>query len=66
MLQAQRPILVPLREPEPVEFMRILRTLVTANNELSRTRSDGCGRPGTYFIGVAKLSSCPSGSRRWK
>lgn len=43
MLRAQERMLDPLPQPERVEFMRMLRTLVTANNELSRAPSE----PGT-------------------
>ncbi len=41
MLRAQARMLQPLPEPERAEFMRMLQTLVTANNELSRAPSDG-------------------------
>jgi DNA-binding MarR family transcriptional regulator len=37
--RAQARILAPLPAAEQVEFMRMLRTLVTANNELSRAPS---------------------------
>ena len=40
LLQAQERILAPLPKRERSEFMRMLRTLVTANNELSRAPSD--------------------------
>lgn len=40
MLKAQERILAPLRKAERVEFMRMLRVLVEANNELSRAPSD--------------------------
>ena len=40
MLQAQQRILEPLPPPERIEFMRMLRALVTANNSLSRAPSD--------------------------
>jgi MarR family transcriptional regulator, lower aerobic nicotinate degradation pathway regulator len=36
MLRAQERILAPLPKTERAEFMRMLRTLVTANNEMSR------------------------------
>ena len=36
MLQAQERMLDPLTKPERAEFMRMLRILVVANNELSR------------------------------
>jgi DNA-binding MarR family transcriptional regulator len=36
MLRAQQRMLAPLPKAERSEFMRMLRTLVTANNELSR------------------------------
>lgn len=39
MLRAQARMLAPLAEPERAEFMRMLRTLVQANNELSRAPS---------------------------
>lgn len=39
MLRAQARILEPLPEPERQEFMRMLRVLVEANNELSRAPS---------------------------
>jgi DNA-binding MarR family transcriptional regulator len=37
---AQQRMLEPLSRPERAEFMRMLRVLVTANNELSRAPSD--------------------------
>lgn len=40
MQRAQQRMLAPLPEAERAEFMRMLRTLVTANNELSRAPSD--------------------------
>jgi DNA-binding MarR family transcriptional regulator len=40
MLKAQERILAPLPEAERSEFMRMLRALVTANNELSRAPSE--------------------------
>lgn len=40
MQRAQQRMLAPLPEAERGEFMRMLRTLVTANNELSRAPSD--------------------------
>jgi DNA-binding MarR family transcriptional regulator len=40
MLKAQERILAPLPEAERAEFMRMLRALVTANNELSRAPSE--------------------------
>ena len=40
MLKAQKRILAPLPEAERREFMRMLRALVTANNELSRAPSE--------------------------
>jgi len=40
MLRAQERMLEPLPKRERVEFMRMLRTLVTANNELSRAPSE--------------------------
>ena len=40
ILRAQEQMLEPLPAPERAEFMRMLRTLVTANNELSRAPSD--------------------------
>jgi len=40
MLRAQERMLEPLPTRERAEFMRMLRTLVTANNELSRAPSD--------------------------
>ncbi len=40
MQRAQLRMLAPLPEGERAEFMRMLRTLVTANNELSRAPSD--------------------------
>ena len=40
MLQAQERILAPLPRAERAEFMRMLRALVTANNELSRAPSE--------------------------
>ena len=39
MLKAQERILAPLPKAERAEFMRMLRALVTANNELSRAPS---------------------------
>jgi len=41
MQRAQERILEPLHKAERKEFMRMVRTLVTANNELSRAPSDG-------------------------
>jgi DNA-binding MarR family transcriptional regulator len=41
MQRAQERILEPLPKAERKEFMRMVRTLVTANNELSRAPSDG-------------------------
>ena len=41
MLRTQDRILEPLRPREREEFMRMLRVLVTANNELSRAPSEG-------------------------
>ena len=40
MQRAQERMLEPLPKRERAEFMRMLRTLVTANNELSRAPSD--------------------------
>jgi DNA-binding MarR family transcriptional regulator len=40
MLRAQERILAPLPARERSEFMRMLRALVTANNELSRAPSE--------------------------
>lgn len=40
MLKAQEQILAPLSPAERAEFMRMLRVLVTQNNELSRAPSD--------------------------
>ena len=40
MLKAQDRILAPLPKAERAEFLRMLRTLVTANNEMSRAPSD--------------------------
>lgn len=40
MLKAQDRILAPLPKAERSEFMRMLRALVTANNELSRAPSE--------------------------
>lgn len=40
MQRAQARMLAPLPEAERAEFMRMLRTLVAANNELSRAPSD--------------------------
>jgi DNA-binding MarR family transcriptional regulator len=40
MLRAQQRMLAPLPATEQNEFMRMLRALVTANNELSRAPSD--------------------------
>ena len=40
MLKAQELILAPLPKAERAEFMRMLRTLVNANNELSRAPSE--------------------------
>ena len=41
MQRAQERMLEPLPKAERAEFMRMLRVLVTANNELSRAPSDG-------------------------
>jgi MarR family transcriptional regulator, lower aerobic nicotinate degradation pathway regulator len=41
MQRAQERMLQPLPKRERVEFMRMLQTLVNANNELSRAPSDG-------------------------
>ena len=41
MLRAQDRMLAPLPQRERAEFMRMLRVLVTANNEHSRAPSDG-------------------------
>jgi DNA-binding MarR family transcriptional regulator len=41
MLRAQERMLEPLPPPERAEFLRMLRVLVSANNELSRAPSDG-------------------------
>jgi DNA-binding MarR family transcriptional regulator len=41
MLRAQERMLQPLPKRERVEFMRMLQTLVKANNELSRAPSEG-------------------------
>ena len=41
MLRAQERMLEPLPKPQRAEFMRMLRVLVTANNELSRAPRDG-------------------------
>ena len=40
MLKAQERILAPLPKAERAEFMRMLRALVSANNELSRAPSE--------------------------
>ena len=42
MLKAQQRILKPLPAPERGEFLRMLRKLVAANNELSRAPSEAC------------------------
>jgi MarR family transcriptional regulator, lower aerobic nicotinate degradation pathway regulator len=44
MLRAQDRILGPLPKRERAEFMRMLKVLVTANNELSRAPSEGSDR----------------------
>jgi MarR family transcriptional regulator, lower aerobic nicotinate degradation pathway regulator len=41
MLRAQERMLQPLPKRERIEFMRMLQTLVDANNELSRAPSEG-------------------------
>ena len=41
MLRAQERMLEPLPKPQRAEFMRMLRVLVTANNEMSRAPRDG-------------------------
>ena len=41
MLRAQERMLQPLPKRERAEFMRMLQTLVSANNELSRAPSEG-------------------------
>ncbi len=41
MLRAQERMLAPLPSHEQAEFMRMLKVLVNANNELSRAPSDG-------------------------
>jgi DNA-binding MarR family transcriptional regulator len=41
MLRAQERMLAPLLKAERAEFMRMLRVLVTANNEHSRAPSEG-------------------------
>ena len=41
MLRAQQRMLEPLPKPQRAEFMRMLRVLVTANNEMSRAPRDG-------------------------
>ena len=43
MLRAQERMLAPLPAAERAEFMRMLRTLVKANNELSRAPSEPAG-----------------------
>ena len=40
MLRAQQRILEPLSKKDQQEFMRMIRSVVTANNELSRAPSD--------------------------
>ncbi|MFO1269655.1 MAG: MarR family transcriptional regulator [Rubrivivax sp.] len=44
MLRAQERMLAPLPAAERAEFMRMLRTLVKANNELSRAPSEPAGQ----------------------
>jgi hypothetical protein len=41
MLRAQSRMLQPLPAPERAEFMRLLQTLVDANNDLSRAPGGG-------------------------
>ena len=41
MLKAQQLILEPLVQEEQAEFTRLLRQLVSKNNDLSRAPSDG-------------------------
>jgi DNA-binding MarR family transcriptional regulator len=41
MLRAQQRMLEPLSKKDQQEFMRMIRTVVTANNELSRAPSEG-------------------------
>jgi DNA-binding MarR family transcriptional regulator len=41
ILKAQERMLAPLSKTERAEFMRMLRQVVTANNELSRAPSEG-------------------------
>lgn len=41
MMRAQQRILEPLSKKDQQEFMRMIRSVVTANNELSRAPSDG-------------------------
>jgi MarR family transcriptional regulator, lower aerobic nicotinate degradation pathway regulator len=41
MMRAQQRILEPLSKKDQHEFMRMIRSVVTANNELSRAPSDG-------------------------
>jgi MarR family transcriptional regulator, lower aerobic nicotinate degradation pathway regulator len=44
MLRAQEQILAPLTERQRVEFMRLLKILVTQNNDLSRAPSDAASK----------------------
>lgn len=47
MLRAQEQILAPLNPAQRRQFMVLLNTLITENNELSRAPSELAGRPGT-------------------
>ena len=50
MLRAQEQILAPLSPVQRQQFMSLLHTLVTENNELSRAPSELTGKPSTAAV----------------
>lgn len=50
MLRAQEQILAPLSPVQRQQFMSLLNTLVTENNELSRAPSELTGKPSTAAV----------------
>ena len=50
MLRAQEQILAPLSPAQRQQFMSLLNTLITENNELSRAPSELTGKPSTAAV----------------
>jgi len=63
MLRAQEQILAPLSPAQRQQFMSLLNTLITENNELSRAPSELTGKPSTAAALTMPAPPCPSPTR---